>query len=82
VEGVVISADSNDPNEMLGHFLIGRGLATSEQVRDALEVQERSMPRPSSKVCGRRPRRLSSDSSIGSEGRFTSSPVPLRRSAT
>lgn len=36
------SADSTDPNEMLGHFLIGRGLATEDQVREALEIQERT----------------------------------------
>jgi len=42
VDGVVESADSTDPNEMLGHFLISRGLATEEQVREALEIQERT----------------------------------------
>lgn len=40
--GRIVSADSTDPNEMLGHYLIGRGLVGRQQVREALEIQERT----------------------------------------
>lgn len=40
-EGRVIAASSNDPRELLGHFLVSRGQITEELLRIALDQQER-----------------------------------------
>ncbi len=40
-DGEIAGCSSDDPPERLGHFLLSRGKITEEQLRRALEVQER-----------------------------------------
>lgn len=41
-DGLVIASASTDPNDHLGHFLLRQGLITEEDLRKAMETQQKS----------------------------------------